>query len=443
MVTSNDSKPLIVDSGASHHMISDLGLLENLEPVLGNVVIAIGIKVPIKGIEKLKLFDKESKAFYMPSFTSNLLSVKRATIDLNALAIFGPNEFHFQDIETHRVLGKGTTRNDLYVLEGLSSQDTLNSLVASSDSSVSSDFWHARLGHPHSRALRLLLPSIQFQNDLCEACILGKHCKTVFQKSMHTYEHCFDLVHSDVWTSPHSSRDNYKYFVTFIDEKSKYTWVTMLRSKDRVLDAFTNFQTYVTNHYNAKIKCFRSDNGGEYTSQQFQQQLLKHGITHQTSCPYTPQQNGVAERKNRHLMEVARSMMFHMKVPKGFWADAVMTATYLINRIPTKVLDDLSPFEVLNKTKPSLDHLRVFGCVCFVLVPGELRNKLEPKSTRAMFIGYSTTQKGYKCYNPETTRVLVSRDVKFMESKGYYEEGTWEQYKDISSNTNDQATYLK
>lgn len=122
-----------------------------------------------------------------------------------------------------------------------------------------------------------------------------------------------------------------------------------------------------------------------------------HGIIHQTSCPYTPQQNGVTERKNRHLMEVVRSMMFHTNVPKRFWSYAVASACYLINRIPTKILQDVSPFEVLNKTKSSINHLRVFGCVCFVLIPGEQHNKLEAKSVKDIFIGYSTTQKGYKC----------------------------------------------
>ncbi|KAL0641206.1 hypothetical protein Bca4012_103214 [Brassica carinata] len=146
----------------------------------------------------------------------------------------------------------------------------------------------------------------------------------------------------------------------------------------------------------ASVKVLRSDNGGEYISNAFKSHLAKHGIVHQTSCPYTPQQNGVAERKNRHLMEVARSMMFHTNVPKRFWSYAVQTACYLINRVPTKILKNLSPFEVLNKSRPFIDHLRFFGCVCYVMVPGEQRNKLEAKSTKAMFIGYSITQKGYK-----------------------------------------------
>ncbi|WZY86882.1 hypothetical protein YC2023_033266 [Brassica napus] len=430
---SSITKPLIVDSGASHHMISDTNLIKDIEPTSGHVMIANGDKIPIRGIGNLKLFDKNTRAFYMPEFTSNLLSVKKCTTDLNCNVIFSPNDVKFQDIESSHLIGKGITKGELYLLEELDPVSNYNCSFTTASSLNKNALWHARLGHPHGRALNLMLPGVLFENKDCEACILGKHCKTVFPNSTSVYDKCFDLIHSDVWTAPCISRDNHKYFVTFIDEKSKYTWLTLIPSKDRVIDAFKNFQAYVTNHYNAKIKIFRSDNGGEYTSYAFKSHLEYHGILHQTSCPYTPQQNGVAERKNRHLMEVARSLMFQANVPKRFWSDAVATACYLINRIPTKVLKDQAPFEVLNKHKPSVDYLRVFGCLCFVLVPGELRNKLDARSTKAMFIGYSTTQKGYKCYDPATRRVLVSRDVKFIEARGYYEEKNQEELKDLTS----------
>ncbi|WZZ70893.1 hypothetical protein YC2023_082263 [Brassica napus] len=433
-------KPLIIDSGASHHMISDDSLIKNIEPAHGHVMIANGDRIRIRGVGDLKLFNKDSKALYMPEFTSNLLSVKRCTNDLQCNVIFSPNDVKFQDIESSKLIGQGVTKGDLYLLEDISRISSSSCLLSSVLSRGA--LWHSRLGHPHVRALSLMLPGVMFKNNDCEACILGKHCKTVFKRSTTIYDKCFDLIHSDVWTAPCLSRDNYKYFVTFIDEKSKYTWITLIKTKDRVLDAFKNFQSYVSNQYNAKIKIFRSDNGGEYTGNAFKNHLAQHGILHRTSCPYTPQQNGVAERKNRHLMEVARSMMFQMSVPKRFWSDAVITACYLINRIPTRILEDKAPFEVLNNNKSVLDHLRVFGCISYVLVPGEIRNKLEAKSIKAMMIGYSTTQKGYKCFVPETRRVLVSRDVKFFEEKSYYEDKDWKELEDLSQ-PSDRATSLR
>ncbi|WZY94078.1 hypothetical protein YC2023_066407 [Brassica napus] len=438
------SKPIIIDSGATHHMISDKRLISEVKAATGSVMIANGTRIPIEGVGNLKLFEKNSTAFYLPQFTSNLISVKKATVDLDCQVVFRPNEVEFQDLKTGRVIGRGDSKHQLYHLQTTEAPSPVESVCLSSTTDRCDNLtWHARLGHPHAKAIELILPSMAFNHLECEACILGKHCRTVFPTSETRYENCFDLVHSDVWTAPCMSRDSHKYFVTFIDEKSKYTWITMIPSKDRVLEAFMNFQAYVTNQYNATVKILRSDNGGEYTSNAFKSHLAKHGIVQQTSCPYTPQQNGVAERKNRHLMEVARSIMFHSNVPKRFWSDAVATACYLINRTPTKVLNKLSPFEVLNKTKPHIDHLRVFGCLCYVMIPGERRNKLEAKSTKAMFIGYSITQKGYKCYDPITRRVMVSREVKFVESKGYYEEKKWEDLEDLSRAPSEKATTLR
>ncbi|KAL0641218.1 hypothetical protein Bca4012_103077 [Brassica carinata] len=437
------SKPIIIDSGATHHMISDKSLISGVKAATGSVMIANGARIPIEGVGNLKLFEKSSPAFYLPQFTSNLISVKKATVDLDCQVVFRPNEVVFQDLKTGRVIVRGDSKNQLYHLQTAKTSNPIDSVCLSSNADrCESTTWHARLGHPHARAIELIMPNMSFNHLECEACILGKHCRTVFPTSETIYANCFDLVHSDVWTAL-VCLENQKYFVTFIDEKSKYTWITLLPSKDRVFEAFVNFQAYVTNHYNATVKVLRSDNGGEYTSHAFKSHLAKHGIVHQTSCPYTPQQNGVAERKNRHLMEVARSMMYHANVPKRFWGDAVQTACYLINRIPTKVLKNLSPFEVLNKSKPYIDHLRVFGCLCYVWVPGEQRNKLEAKSTKAMLIGYSVTQKGYKCYDPATRRVLVSRDVKFIETKGYYEEKNWEDLEDLSQEPRNMAENLR
>jgi len=208
--TSEPSKMLVIDSGASHHMINNPSLIDSIKLALGNVVIANADKVPVKGIGDLNLFDKKSKALFMPSFTLTLLSVKRATNDLNCYTIFGPSSVHFQDIKTRRVLGKGDAKGDLYVFEKTPLSDctsvSLNSCLASNLNVA----WHARLGHPHARAFILMLRNVSFDNSTCESCILGKHYKSIFPKSLTIYENCFDLVHSDVWTFPCISMDNKK-----------------------------------------------------------------------------------------------------------------------------------------------------------------------------------------------------------------------------------------
>ncbi|KAL1188993.1 Retrovirus-related Pol polyprotein from transposon RE2 [Cardamine amara subsp. amara] len=335
-------KSVIVDSGASHHMISDKRLLSNVDPHCGKVMIANGQDVEIRGIGNLEVFKKKLKALYLPDFSSNLLYVHKATKDLDCVAVFSPDDVKFQDTKSGKTNGEGCSKGGLYVLDVLDSKQPIVNKAALSS------FWHERLGHPHSKALQLALLDQKAQDHQdCEACILGKHCRVVFPESTTSYGECFDLVHSDVWTAPCLTRDQYKYFVSFIDEKSKYTWVTLMPSKSHVLDAFSNFYNYVLTQFGAKIKILRSDNGGEYMSRAFKELLEKHGIVHQTSCAYTPQQNGVAEHKNRHLMEVSRAMLFDRNVPKQYWGDAVMTSCYLINRLPTVHLGRVSPYEKL------------------------------------------------------------------------------------------------
>lgn len=142
-------------------------------------------------------------------------------------------------------------------------------------------------------------------------------------------------------------------------------------------------------------------------------------------------------------MEVARTMMFDKNVPKHFLGDVVVTACYLINRLPTKCLKDISPYKVLNKIKTSIDFLKVFGCVCYVHIPDDQRNKQPPKSIKCIFIGYSTTRKSYKCYNPEMRKTFVHRDVKFDEEKGFDEEKDWNKLKDLCSSGSDLAASLR
>ena len=161
--------------------------------------------------------------------------------------------------------------------------------------------------------------------------------------------------------------------------------------------------------------------GTEYVNQEFEHFLVSNGIEHQTTCVNTPKQNGVAERKNRHLLEVARSLMFTMNVPNFLWGEAVKTATYLINHMPLRVLDNKSPAELLLNSNDFIVAPKVFGCVCFV---HDYRNdvrKLDPRVVKCVFVGYSPTQKGYRCWCPSEHRFFVSMDVTFCEYEPYYE----------------------
>jgi hypothetical protein len=173
--------------------------------------------------------------------------------------------------------------------------------------------------------------------------------------------------------------------------------------------------------FNKCIKILRSNNASEYTQSVMNSFCADRGIIYQTSCPHTSQQNGVAEQKHRHLLDVARTLLFHMQVPKHFWGNAVLTDCHLINSMPSVVLNQESPFSVLYLERAPFSLTpRVFGCVAFVHVLDPGRDKLSPRSRKCIFFGYSRTQKDYRCYSLESHRYFVSADVTFFDSTLFF-----------------------
>jgi hypothetical protein len=178
----------------------------------------------------------------------------------------------------------------------------------------------------------------------------------------------------------------------------------------------------IKTQYNACMKIFRTDNGTEYVNKEFDKYLSSFGIIHQTTCPGTSEQNGLAERKNRHLLEVTRCLMMAMNVPNFLWSEAVMTAAYLINRMPSRVLGYKAPIECLTGEISYVVPPKVFGCVCFVKDYRPSVSKLDPRALKCVFVGYSGKQKGYKCWCPSERRMFVSMDVVFREYQPFYGE---------------------
>ena len=159
--------------------------------------------------------------------------------------------------------------------------------------------------------------------------------------------------------------------------------------KSEVFGHFKAFKAMVKKETGLQIKCLRSDGGGEYLSNEFARFLQEHGIKQQYSCSHTPQQNGIAERKNRYIGEVSRAMFNEKDVPDFYWAEAIATAVYIMNRIPTTTIHGMTPEERCIGRKPDISHLKIFGCIAYVHVPDELRSKLDPKAEKCIFIGYS------------------------------------------------------
>lgn len=202
-----------------------------------------------------------------------------------------------------------------------------------------------------------------------------------------------------------------------IDDYSRKVWSYILHAKSDTFVVFKIFKTFVEKEIGLSIKCLRTDRGGEFTSIEFNDFCKDNGIKRQLTTAYTPQQNGVAERKNRTMMNCVRSMLSEKGIPKPFWPEAVKWAIYVLNRCPTVALKDTTPEEVWSGAKPLVEHLRVFGCVCHIHVPDAKRTKLESKSISGILLGISDESKGYKVYDPVSKKVVISRDVVFEEKK--------------------------
>jgi transposase InsO family protein len=194
-------------------------------------------------------------------------------------------------------------------------------------------------------------------------------------------------------------------------------WVELLKSKDQALEYFKKVKNRAEVETESKLKALRTDRGGEFTSQLFTVFCNEQGIKHYTTTPYTPQHNGVVERRNQTVVEMARCLLKSMNVPAKLWGEAVSTAVYILNRCPTKSLDSVTPFEAWHKRKPNLSHLRTFGCVAHVKQNGPGLNKLSDRSSKMVFIGYESGTKGYRFFDPSSNRLVVSRDVIFEENK--------------------------
>ena len=201
--------------------------------------------------------------------------------------------------------------------------------------------------------------------------------------------------------------------LTIIDDYSRRVWPYFLKSKDDTFAAFIEWKVMIERQTEKKVKVLRTDNGGEFCSDAFDDYCRKEGIVRHHTIPYTPQQNGVAERMNRTIISKARCMLSNAHMNKRFWAEAANTACYLINRSPSIPLNKKTPIEVWSGTPADYSHLRVFGCTAYAHVDN---GKLEPRAIKCLFLGYGSGVKGYKLWNPETRKTFMSRSVVFNES---------------------------
>lgn len=415
----------IIDSGATDHITCTNHLLNNPTPCEIDVCLPNGnhttvyLKGSITLTPEITLYD----VLYIPSFQFNLLSVSKLTANSSCVVHFMSYVCLIQDHLQKATLGIGKLQGHLYkmVLPPSSSSNTVTSIICNSSSTVSPDVWHTRLGHPPIQVVRSVkgIEAHMSSHKItpCETCHLAKQSRLSFPISTSRADVAFSIIHCDLWGPyRHSTYSTCTGFLTIVDDCTRCTWTYLISSKTQVVTLLQKFFNYVQNQFKTQVQILRSDNGTEFFNEKVSSLLNLYGVIHHHSCVETPQQNGRAERKHRHLLSVARSLRFQASLPIHFWGDCLLTATYLINITPSAILGYISPYEALYHKAPLYSHLRSFGCLCYASTLSQRRDKFAPRAVRCVFVGYPHGQKGYTLLDLKTNQHFVSRDVKFYES---------------------------
>nr|KYP53203.1 Retrovirus-related Pol polyprotein from transposon TNT 1-94 [Cajanus cajan] len=298
-------------------------------------------------------------------------------------------------------------------------ESSIKYCCSSSDSTTNSNILcHYRLGHVSNFQFKLLtlkFPFIKYSEvSPCDICHSVRQRKLPYKLSESHSNEIFDLLHADIW-EPYAipSLYGHKYFLTLVDEFSRHTWVILMKTKSETREHIKRFISYVETQFQTKLKTLRGDNGVEFAMDEF---FSSKGILHKTSCVETPQKNGVVERKNQHILNVARALNFQANLPKKIWNFAIQHVIHLINWLPTPLLENRTPYELLYSKPPLFMHLKVFGCLAYASTLEAHRTKFNSRARKSVFIGYKEGIKGYILYDLQSKEVFISRNVIFYET---------------------------
>ncbi|XP_038989467.1 uncharacterized protein LOC120113034, partial [Phoenix dactylifera] len=420
-----------LDSGCSRHMTGDKSLFVTLKSKEGGVVtFGDNAKGQIIGVGKISISPS--------SFIDNVLLVNGLKHNLLSISQFCDKGFKVSFESSlciisspidNEIILTGHRHGNVYMvdLDDLTMKDGQCLVAMSPKVNETSWLWHRRLGHASMDLVSKLitkdlvkgLPKIDFEkNKICAACQLGKQTRSSFKsKNIVSTTKPLELIHMDLFGPTRTaSLGGKKFGLVIVDDFSRFTWVSFLAHKDESLPAFIKFHNRVSNELNLKLKAIRSDHGTEFENQHFEKFCDENGINHNFSAPRTPQQNGVVERKNRTLADMARTMLCESDLPKYFWAEAINTACHILNRALVRSILKKTPYELIKGKKPNISYFHVFGCRCFILNNGKDNlSKFSAKSDEGIFLGYSSSSRAYRVFNKRTLVVEEFIHVVFDE----------------------------
>lgn len=246
-------------------------------------------------------------------------------------------------------------------------------------------------------------------------CPLAKQTNLPYNPSSSHASHIFDLIHVDLW-GPYflETSQGFRFFLTIVDDHFRAVWTFLLPSKKHDSHQLIQFISYVEIHFQTTIKTFQSDHGTEFFNQTLTSFFLTKGIVQQASCADTPAQNGGVERKYIQLLAIARSLNFQSSVHVKLWGECILAATFIIDRIPTPILDNETPFESLHKCLPDYTVFKVFSCFCYASIHDS--DKFFSLAIRCVFLGYPHDHKGFKLLDLATQKQFIFRHVVFHET---------------------------
>lgn len=423
----------LIDSGATSHVVNNPNLLLKFDSQhKSQVDVANGSTECVrgKGTCKVELVNENgstaqltlSNVLFAPHITSNMLSVGKLC-DAGFSVRFGDSSCTI--LHNNKQIGFADKVNGLYKLR------QPNKVCSVKGGEYCIHDWHRIFGHRDPNAIKTMNKNhmidgmkmvdcgMQLQ---CETCLKAKTTRLPFpKKAIKKSKKVLDLIHTDVCGPMQTeSFGKKKLILTIIDDFSRFTVIYFLRHKSEVGEKVKEYIAMVENKFKCKPKTIRSDRGGEYMAGELKQYFRSKGIATQYTAPYSPQQNGVAERKNRTLIEMARCMLTDAGLPKYLWAEAVNMANYIQNRTITKGADTI-PHILWNDSKPNVVNWQIFGTKCYVHIPTEKRRKLDNTATQMIFIGYDGESKAYRCFDPVNRKLVISRDVRFVRNKTHEE----------------------
>ena len=431
MSTEDEDNTWYLDNGASNHMTGHREKFKNLdESITGQVKFGDGSLVHIKGKGSVKMAcrngeERELKeVYYIPTLRSNIISLGQLSEEGNRVVLDGDMLWVYA-ADGKLLIKVKRAPNRLYKLciKGARGECLLTKREEETW------LWHIRLGHVNFQAMQMMskkqmvcgLPSLVQSKEVCSGCLMSKHARKPFpSQSNFTAKIALELIHGDLCgpISPATPAGN-KYFMLLVDDYTRMMWVYMIKNKTEALSFFKRFKALVENGEKQGIRVFRTDRGGEFCSNEFNKFCEDTAILRHYTAPYSPQQNGVVERRNRTVMAMGRSMLKERNVPSELWGEAIRHAVYVLNRLPTRSLSEMTPHEAWFGKKPYVDYLRVFGCVAYMKVPNVHVKKLDDRSKKVVHLGREPGTKAYRLFDPATGVVHVSRDVSFDEAKGW------------------------